>query len=386
MAPKKKTASAPTAPKQAENSTAGNVDKVVAGDLRKQIAAINKGLSESIQGLPVFGVNEDGVQDFSIKLFSTGILALDKALNGGLPCGRITELFGEEQSGKSLIAMVAAGQLQKKGGRVLLFDAEQAYTPEWAEKLGMDTSNIMISDNNIVEDIMEISKKYAEAHLVDLIIVDSLGALMSRDIATSDIGAPKYGGIALPLSRCIPPMISVLKRNNVNMILINQVRDVVGAYVPMLKTPAGRAIKHAYHTRIQVYKAKSADYLKTGEVETGVEIGTKVIKHRGGPNHTIANFRIDYKLGFDKVYDVIQLLLDEKLITKAGSFYTYGEQKYQGLEALLTAFRNDPVAYESSRKFAEELLNKEVSPNVSSGVSTVAAEEEVLPVKPEEKE
>lgn len=354
------------------------IDRTVAQDLRKKVAAINKGLSETITGLPVFGVNEDGEQDFTIKLYSTGILALDKALNGGLPCGRITELFGEEQSGKSLIAMVAAGALQKRGGRVLLFDAEQAYEPSWAAKLGIDTANILVSDNNIVEDIMEISKKYAEAKLVDLIIIDSLGALMSRDIATSDIGAPKYGGIALPLSRCIPPIISTLKRNNVNMILVNQVRDVVGAYVPMLKTPAGRAIKHAYHTRIQVFKAKKADFVRVGEVETGVEIGTQVMKHRGGPNHTTANFRIDYRLGLDRIYDVIQLLMSENVITRAGAFYTYGDQKYQGMDALLQAFQEDGVAYTQARKFAEDLLNKEVSCNVATDILTHS---EALPEK-----
>jgi|GEM_PF-2278061 len=347
-----------------EVQVSSKVNKVVNEDIRKKMEEANARLSKIIQkeNLPIIDDGSEGPQDLTIPLYSTGILSLDKALSGGLPMGRITELYGEEGSGKSLISLMTIAEMQKNGGKCLLFDAESSYDPIWATKLGVDTESLMVSDANIVEDVFKIIQTYAEEKLIDLVVIDSIASLTTMDVMNSELGAPKYASLAAVLSRVLPVLlIKTFKRNNVSVIIVNQVRDAIGSYVPALRTPGGRNLKHLYHTRIKVFKAGSSKLLKEGDVVRGVEIETQITKHRGGSNLTCANFRIDYNNGFDYIYDLVNFLLSTGQITRSGSFYTYAGQKYQGLETLMDAFRNDKIAYESGVKFAKELLKNEIS-------------------------
>jgi recombination protein RecA len=357
--------------KISETKTNSKVDNAVNSDLRKRMEAANAKLNKIIQkdNLPVIDDEVEGSQDLSIPLFSTGILALDRALSGGMPMGRITELYGEEGSGKSLISLMAIAETQKNGGRCLLFDAESSYDPIWAAKLGVNTKELMVSDANIAEDVFKIIQTYAEEKLVNLVVIDSIASLTTLDIMNSELGAAKYASLAGVLSRILPVLLKYLKRSNVSLIVVNQVRDAIGSYTPMLRTPGGRSLKHLYHTRIKVFKAGSSKLLKDGDTVRGVEIETQVTKHRGGPNYLGATFRIDYNNGFDYVYDLVSFLLATGHITKNGAFYTYSNQKYQGLENLMDAFRKDPAAFKAGIEFAKEILkseagNKNVIPSV----------------------
>lgn len=355
------------------------IDKTVASDLRLKMEAANEKLKKLIdpRTLPVMDDGAEGAQELSIPLYSTGILSVDDALSGGLPVGRMTELYGEEGSGKSLISLVTIGEMQRNGARCLLFDAESAYEPAWAAKLGVDTSKLMVSDSNIAEDVFKIIETYAESGVIDLVVVDSIANLTTLDVMNSELGAAKYASLPGVLSRMLPRISKVLKRNKVQLILINQVRDVIGAYVKMLSTPGGRNLKHLYHTRIKCIKVGSSRLLKEGDAVTGVEVEAQITKHRGGANYTKAAFRIEYATGLDKIYDVVNFLLANNHITRAGAFYTYGDQKYQGLENLMDAFRNDPAAYEAAVKFAKETIatKKQSQPQVAMDVNDTDAPE-----------
>jgi len=360
MAAKKKTThstSLPSAPEQR-----AQVTKSVDEDLRKKMEEANKKLEKIIDPKTLPVLDDDsatGSQDLAIPLYSTGILALDRALSGGLPAGRITELYGEEFTGKSLVSQLAVAEMQKNGGRCLLFDTESSYDPKRAVNLGIQTDRLMVSDCNVVEDMFKIIETYAESHIVNMVVIDSIANVTTLDVMGSEMGAPKYASVPGVLQRIIPRISKVLKRNNVSLIVINQVRDVIGGYVPMLRTPGGRNLKHIYHSRVKFLKANSSKLLKDGDTVKGVEIDAQITKHRGGANFTNATFRIEYNKGLDRIYDVVNFLLSTGHIVRAGAFYTYASQKYQGLENLMDAFRNDSVAYDAAVKFARDVLSAE---------------------------
>ena len=339
------------------------VNKSVDEDLRKRVDEVNKKLKDIVSSdtLPVMDDDTKGAQDLSIQLYSTGILTLDRALAGGLPVGRITEFYGEEFTGKSLVSQLAIAAMQKNGGKCLLFDTESSYDPKRAVNLGVQTDKLMVSDSNVLEDMFKIIEAYSEAKIVDLVVIDSIANVTTLDVMNSELGAPKYASVPGVLQRMIPRVSKVLKRNNTQLIIINQLRDTIGSYVPMTHTTGGRQLKHMYHSRVQFLKANASKLLKDGDVVKGVEIEAKITKHRGGANFTQATFRVEYATGLDRIYDVVNFLLSAGFITRAGAFYTYGEATYQGLENLMDSFRSDKVAYDAAVKFAYSILNNEAA-------------------------
>lgn len=324
------------------------------------------------------------VKDFSKKFYSTGILTIDKALSGGLPWGRITEFFGEQQSGKSLISMTCAAELQKKGGRVVLFDVEGGFEDKWAEKLGvdLDPEKLRVMDIMVLEEIIQSIEVFCRTNAADLFIIDSIAAVIPRevmnDMLAQEFESNRWASLARSLAKYLPYLSGILRKADKSLIIINQVRDAIGAYVPTLKTTGGHALKHFNHSQIQVFKAPSSKLIKEGEEETGVEIGIKVMKNRCGRNHTRANFRIDYTKGLDRLYDVVTFLVEVGQITQAGAFYQYAGQKYQGMANLLQAFSADQAAFENARAIAADMLKQ----SIQHDEATAPAETETP--KPEE--
>ena len=316
------------------------IDKAVDMDIASRLEAANAELKKKYDILP----SMTG-EDLSVKLYSTGNLCLDEALSGGLPVGRITEFYGEEQSGKTLISLLAIGQAQKAGKTCMLVDAEQAFNPIWASKLGVDPSKLVILDNNVVEPIFDIIENYAKNKVVDLIVIDSVASLISNDELESELGAAKYASVALALSRVFRRVIPVLSQNEVSLILINQVRDdLSGAYIKTVKTPGGRIIKHSASTRVKIDKAPNGKLIRENDKVTGVETQCQVMKHRGGANFRIASFRIDYEKGLDREYDLGVLLLGKEKIVQSGAWFTVpslGDYKFQGFDKIIDALRTD---------------------------------------------
>lgn len=362
------------AAKKNNRESKSSIDKSVDMDVSSRLEAINAKLKEKYDILPsVMG------EDLTVKLYSTGNLCLDDALSGGLPVGRITEFYGEEQSGKSLISLLAIGQAQKAGKTCMLVDAEQAFNPAWAEKLGVDPSKLIILDNNVVEPIFDIIENYAKQKVVDLIVIDSIASLISNDELESELGAAKYASVALALSRVFRRVIPVLSANDVSLILINQVRDdLSGAYVKQVKTPGGRIIKHSASTRIKIDKAPNGKHIKEGDKVTGVETQCQVMKHRGGANFRVANFRIDYEKGLDKEYDLGVLLLSKEQIVQSGAWFTIpalGDQyKFQGFEKVLTALRTDEVLREKAFELAKKIISGDPNANDASTSESTKSE------------
>lgn len=354
---------------RSENST---VEKKATSDLQKRLDAINAKLGKKVDKLPGLDTEER-----QLKLYATGVRTLDIALSGGLPVGRITEFFGEEQSGKSLISLLAIAEAQKAGKTCMFIDAEQGYVPAWGAKLGVDNSKLIYHNGNVVEQIFTIIEAYAQEKVVDLVVIDSIAGLATDAIVDGEMGAAKYSPVALSMSRILPKIMPLLSEKEVSLILINQVRDEIGGYQKSLKTPGGRAIRHAASTRIRVYKSGSSKRIKASDdVDTGIEIECEVRKHRGGANYRMAEFRIDYEKGFDREYDLICALKSKQIATLSGAYYSIPalDKKYQGMDAFIEAINTEEGLRDSLEKLYADAWN--VVPVVNTIVPVVDEEEE----------
>jgi len=336
--------------KKSKERTNDTVDKNVKGDLQARLAAVNAKLAKTMDIVPSLQHEEK-----ELTLRPTGVKTLDNALSGGFTEGRVVELFGEEQSGKSLISLLTIAEAQKSGKVCMLVDAEQGYVPDWGAKLGVDNDSLIKLRQNVVEPVFQTIEAYAKEDLVDVVVIDSIANMASNSMTESEMGAAQYSPVALAMSRILPLMLPTLADHNVTLILINQVRDEIGGYQKSLKTPGGRAIRHAASTRIRVFKSGSSKLIRHAEAVTGVEIMCEVKKHRGGANFRTAEFRIDYEKGFDREYDLATAMLGKGMITRAGAFYTVlaTGAKHQGFENLLDAMRGD----EPYRQRLEEIYN-----------------------------
>jgi recombination protein RecA len=326
------------------------IDKSVGGDVRSVLSALQKDFKKKYTtGIPAFG---DEV-DLSIQLYSSGILALDSALTGGLPVGRITEFYGEQQSGKSLIAMLTVAETQRKGGQCVWFDVEQALNPDWAAQLGVDVDNLIICPNVVVEEIFDMIKSYASTGKVALIVLDSVAAMMSKAESEADMDNRIYSPVAGALSRVLKQVNPVLSSSNTSLLLINQVREDMNSMYPGFVTPGGMALKHFASTRVHIKKPPASKQLKVEDQVEGLDIDVKVVKHRGGANFQEAHFRLWYKYGIDRDYDLMQTLLSyggRGGMTQSGPSYILGDKKWFGQNALIEDIRSKP-------ELRQELVN-----------------------------
>ena len=302
-------------PKTGSKPPQDGIDKTVNDDVRAVLQNLNKEFKKKYEiGSPDFG---DEV-DLSVELYSTGILSLDEALSGGLPQGRITEFFGEQQSGKSLIAQICVADRQRQGKTCVWFDIEQSFSAEWATQLGVDVPALVYSSNVMAEEVFDMISSYASTGKVDLIVVDSLAALMSQQELEAEMGARQYSPLAGVLSRVLKKVNPILSKTGTSLLLINQVREDMGAMVPTWTTPGGQALKHFCSTRVHVKKPPASKQLKQDKDVLGLDISVKVAKHRGGPNFREAQFRLWYEFGVDKLFDLVQVML------KMGGLFSQG--------------------------------------------------------------
>ena len=346
-----------------------SVDNAVKGDLKARIAAINANLAKTMDIVPSLQ-NEDR----ELTIVPTGVKTLDQALTGGWTGGRVVELFGEEQSGKTLISLLTIAEAQRHGKVCMLVDAEQGYVPKWGAKLGVDNEKLILLKHNVVEPIFQTIDAYVRDGLVDIVVIDSIANLASNSMIEGEMGKAQYSPVALAMSRLLPLTLPTLAAHDVTLILINQVRDEIGAYVKSLKTPGGRAIRHAASTRVRVFKSGSSKLIRQADTVTGVEIMCEVKKHRGGANFRTAEFRIDYEKGFDTEYDLATSMLDKGIITRAGAFYTVIKtgKKFQGFENLLDAMRNDTVLRSELEDIYSGAFNEESTDATSSDEPNVS--------------
>lgn len=292
-----------------------------------------------------------------VEAISTGSLCLDLALGvGGFPRGRISEIFGQESSGKTTLALSAIANAQKNGGIAAFIDAEHALDPEYAKKLGVDIDNLYISQPDSGEQALSIVEMLAKSNAVDIIVIDSVAALVPQAEIEGQIGDQFIGLQARLMSQALRRLTSIVGKSKTAVIFINQIREKVGVMFGNPETtPGGRALKFYASVRIELRKI---DNIKKGEVSIGARVKAKVVKNKVAPPFKETHFNIIFGKGIDRIGEVADIATDMNIISKSGSWYSFGDEKIgQGRDKLIEYLESNPNLYQEIEKKVLESLN-----------------------------
>ncbi len=285
---------------------------------------------------------------------STGALSLDLALGGkGLPRGRIIELFGPESSGKTTIALHAVANAQQAGGVAAFIDAEHALDPSWCKKLGVNIEGLLVSQPSSAEEALQIAEMLVLSNAVDIIVIDSVAALVPRAEVEGEIGDTHVGLQARLMSQALRKLTGGVSRSKCVLIFINQLREKIGVMFGSPETtPGGRALKFYSSCRIDVRRIGP---VKEGEDVTGSRIRVKVVKNKVAPPFRVCEFDMMYSGGISREGDLMDLAIADKIVEKSGSWFNYGDVRLgQGRENAKQYFRDHP-------EIAEEVTAKIMS-------------------------
>ena len=255
---------------------------------------------------------------------STGSVGLDIALGGrGLPRGRVIELFGPEASGKTTVALHVIANVQKAGGVAVFIDAEHALDPAWAKRVGVDLENLLISQPNCGEEALEIAERLVRSNSVDVVVIDSVAALVPRAEIEGEMGDHHVGLHARLMSQALRKLTGAISRTRTCMIFINQIRMKIGVMFGNPETtPGGRALKFYTSVRIEVRKIST---IKEGEEVVGLRVRAKVVKNKVAPPFRQAEFDILHDCGISRGGDLIDLAVTDNIIDRSGAWLSYGE-------------------------------------------------------------
>jgi recombination protein RecA len=266
-----------------------------------------------------------GEAQLKIEGISTGSLSLDLALGGiGLPRGRIIEIFGPESSGKTTIALHVCAEAQKAGGIAAIIDAEHAFDPSWGKKLGVELHTLLVSQPSSGEEAMQITEMLVKSNAVDVVVIDSVAALVPRQELEGEIGDAHVGLQARLMSQSMRKLTGAIARSKTSVIFINQIREKIGgmSYGSPETTPGGRALKFYASVRVDV---RRIGQLKDGEEVVGQRVKTKIVKNKVAPPFRIAEFDMMHTHGISYEGDLIDLGIAHKILTKSGAWFKYGE-------------------------------------------------------------
>ncbi len=320
----------------------------------------------------------DAGAQHDIEAVSTGSLGLDIALGiGGLPRGRIVEIFGPESSGKTTLTLHAIAEMQKSGGTAAFIDAEHALDPVYAEKLGVDIDNLLVSQPDTGEQALEIADALVRSGAVDMVVIDSVAALTPKAEIEGEMGDSHMGLQARLMSQALRKLTANIKRTNTLVIFINQIRMKIGVMFGSPETTTGgNALKFYASVRLDI---RRTGQIKKGDEILGNETRVKVVKNKVAPPFRQANFEILYGQGISREGEIIDFGVQEKLIEKAGSWYAYQGQKIgQGKDNVRKFLRENPEIREKvEAQLREKLLPKkkgEEAPNQTAKDSPEQAE------------
>ncbi len=289
-----------------------------------------------------------------VDVISTGSLALDIATGiGGIPRGRIVEIFGVESSGKTTLALHVIAEAQRRGGIAVFIDAEHALDPKYARNLGVDVENLYISQPDYGEQALEIAESLINSGAVDVIVVDSVAALVPRDELEGDMGDAQVGKQARLMSQALRKLKGIVHKSNTALIFINQIREKIGVMFGNPETtPGGRALKFFSDMRLEVRRGAE---IKDGNEKIGYRVKVKIVKNKLAPPFQEAEFDMIYGEGICRLCDLIDVATEKGILTKSGSWYSYGDQRIgQGKEQVKRYLRENPdVAEEIERKVRE---------------------------------
>ncbi len=301
-------------------------------------------------------------QVMEIETISTGSLSLDLALGvQGFPKGRVVEIYGPESSGKTTLAIHAIAECQKKGGIAAFIDAEHAFDRFYAEALGVDTENLLISQPDNGEQALEIAENLISSGAIDIIVIDSVAALVPRSEIEGEMGDSKMGLQARLMSQALRKLTGTIGRTGCCCIFINQLREKIGVMFGNPETTTGgNALKFYASVRLDIRRSGSAIKDKEGNVQ-GNHVKVKVVKNKLAPPFRIAEFDIMYGEGISKVGEIVDIGVDHDVIGKSGAWYSYGGVKIaQGREAAKQFLVDNPeLSAEIEAKIKAKSTGKE---------------------------
>jgi recombination protein RecA len=319
-------------------------------ELKTALAAIEKEFGKG----SIMSLGDMTAQD--VEGISTGSLSLDIALGGkGLPRGRVIEIYGAEASGKTTIALHTIAQAQKQGGVAAFIDAEHALDPSWAKRLGVNLEELLVSQPGYGEEALRIAEMLIKSNAVDIIVVDSVAALVPKnEIQDSEIGDTKVGLQARLMSQALRILSPTISKSKTCMIFINQIRQKIGVmYGDPNTTTGGLALKFYASVRMEV---KRVTHVKDGDETIGAETRVRVVKNKVAPPFRNAEFEILHDRGIDFEGDVLKLALEDEVIDKSGAFFSYKDQRLgQGKDKAAQFLRDNPAVRD---EIVQEVLLK----------------------------
>ena len=277
----------------------------------------------------------------NVELVSSGSLSLDIALGGGYPRGRILEIYGPESSGKTTLTLHAIAEIQKLGGTAAFIDAEHALDPSYARKLGVDTDNLLVSQPDNGEQALEIAETLVRSNAVDLVVVDSVAALVPQAEIEGEMGDSHMGLQARLMSQALRKLTGIINKSNTTVIFINQIRMKIGVMFGNPETTTGG-------NALKFYASVRLDIRRTGQIKNGEEIvgnrtKVKVVKNKIAPPFRVAEFDIMYNQGISKTGDVLVLAVLHNIVGKSGAWFDYADAKIgQGREASKAYLAKNP--------------------------------------------
>jgi recombination protein RecA len=290
-------------------------------------------------------------EKMAIEVIPTGSIALDLALGvGGVPRGRVVEIYGPESSGKTTLALHIIAEAQRLGGTAAFIDVEHALDPTYANGLGVDLDNLLVSQPDTGEQALDIAEMLVRSNAVDVVVVDSVAALVTKAELEGDMGDTHVGLQARLMSQALRKLTAAISRSKCVMIFINQLREKVGVMFGSPETTSGgRALKFYASVRLDVRKLEQ---IKIGQDVVGSRTRVKVVKNKVAPPFRQAEFDITYGKGISKMGSILDVALERNIVAKSGSWYTYGDVRVgQGRE-------NSKAYLEEHTDLAEEIAQK----------------------------
>jgi recombination protein RecA len=298
-----------------------------------------------------------------VEVISTGSLALDLALGvGGVPRGRVIEIYGPESSGKTTLALSIVAQAQAKGGNAAFIDAEHALDPEYAQKIGVSLDNLLISQPDTGEQALEICETLVRSNALDVIVIDSVAALVPRAEIEGEMGDSMMGVQARLMSQALRKLTGVVSKSKTVLIFINQIRMKIGVMFGNPETTSGgNALKFYSSVRLDIRRRA---VLKKGDDQVGNHVAVKVVKNKVAPPFKTAEFDLMFNQGIDHEGELVDLGVKYGVVDKSGAWFTYGEEKLgQGKEGARAYLKENPKLTE---KIKTEVLAKEKEESIAA--------------------
>ena len=316
----------------------------------------------------------------NVETIPTGALSLDIALGvGGIPRGRVVEIYGPESSGKTTVALHMIAEAQKMGGYAAFIDAEHALDPDYARRLGVDVDNLLISQPDNGEQALEICDALVRSGAIDIIVIDSVAALVPRAEIEGEMGDSHVGLQARLMSQALRKLTGIISKSKCATIFINQIREKVGIMFGNPETTTGgRALKFYSTIRMEVRKVEA---IKNGNDVIGSRTRIKVVKNKVAPPFKQAEFDIMYGQGISRTGCLVDLGVDLDILQKSGAWFSYGDVRIgQGREKAKEFLRDNPeVAAEVEAKIRELTVNKLMAPKELEGVAADVPERQQIP-------